>query len=57
MAEIESLLSEDANVKKRRIRMLVSIIIGVVLLHVAAGVVAGIFIVAKYIFLLLRTSL
>ena len=50
MAEIESLLSEDANVKKRRIRMLVSIIIGVVLLHVAAGLVAGIFIVAKYIF-------
>ena len=50
MAKIESLLSEDALVRKRRIRMVVSIIIGVVLLHVAAGVLAGIFIVARYIF-------
>lgn len=50
MAGIESLLSEDSGAKKRRIRMVVSILIGVVLLHVAAGVVAGIFIVAKYIF-------
>ena len=50
MAKIESLLSEDALVRKRRIRMVFSIIIGVILLHVAAGVVAGIFIVARYIF-------
>ena len=50
MAKIESLLSEDELVRKRRIRMVVSIIIGVILLHVAAGVVAGIFIVARYIF-------
>ena len=50
MAGFESILSEDAAVRKRRIRMVVSIIIGVVLLHVAAGVVAGIFIVARYIF-------
>ncbi len=50
MAAVESFLSEDANAKKRRLRMLVSILIGVVLLHVGAGVVAGIFIVAKYIF-------
>lgn len=50
MAAVESFLSEDANAKKRRLRMIVSILIGVVLLHVAAGVVAGIFIVAKYIF-------
>ncbi len=50
MAKIERLLSEDALVKKRRIRMVVSIIIGVILLHVAAGVVAGVFIVARYIF-------
>lgn len=50
MAGIESLLSEDAGAKKRRLRMVISILIGVVLLHVAAGVVAGIFIVAKYIF-------
>jgi hypothetical protein len=50
MAAIESLLSEDAGAKKRRIRMVISILIGVLLLHVAAGVIAGIFIVAKYIF-------
>lgn len=50
MAKIETLLSEDEVVRKRRIRMVVSIIIGVILLHVAAGVVAGIFIVARYIF-------
>ncbi|MFZ9964786.1 MAG: hypothetical protein ACO3GO_06215 [Terrimicrobiaceae bacterium] len=50
MEKIEILLNEDAGAKKRRLRMVVSILIGVVLLHVAAGVVAGIFIVAKYIF-------
>ena len=50
MAGIESLLSEDTGAKKRRIRMVISILIGVLLLHVAAGVIAGIFIVAKYIF-------
>jgi hypothetical protein len=50
MAKIESLLSEDAVIRKRRIRMVVSIIIGVVLLHLAGGIVAGVFIVAKYIF-------
>ena len=50
MAAIESLLSEGAGAKKRRIRMVISILIGVLLLHVAAGVIAGIFIVAKYIF-------
>lgn len=50
MAKIESLLGEAADVRKRRYRMVVSIIIGVILLHVAGGVVAGVFIVAKYIF-------
>lgn len=50
MASFESILSEDAGVKKRRLRMLLSILIGVILLHVAAGLVAGVFIVAKYIF-------
>ena len=50
MAAIESLLSESAGAKKRRVRMVISILIGVLLLHVAAGVIAGIFIVAKYIF-------
>jgi len=50
MAGFESILSEDPGAKKRRLRMVISILIGVVLLHVAAGVIAGIFIVAKYIF-------
>jgi hypothetical protein len=50
MAAVESFLNEDANAKKRRRKMLFSILIGVVLLHIAAGVVAGIFVVARYIF-------
>ena len=50
MAGFESILREDPEAKKRRLRMVISILIGVVLLHVAAGLVAGIFIVAKYIF-------
>ena len=50
MAAIESFLSESAAAKKRRWAMLGTIFLGVILLHVAAGVVAGIFIVAKYIF-------
>jgi hypothetical protein len=50
MAAVESYLNEDAGAKKRRRQMIISILIGVVILHVAAGVVAGIFVVAKYIF-------
>jgi hypothetical protein len=50
MAAIESFLSESAAAKKRRWAMLGTIFLGVILLHVAAGLVAGIFIVAKYIF-------
>lgn len=50
MAAIESFLSEDDAAKKRRRTTIISILLGVVLLHVAGGVVAGIFIVAKYIF-------
>lgn len=50
MAAIEAYLSESAAAKKRRWAMLTSILIGVVLLHLAAGVVAGLFVVAKYIF-------
>ena len=50
MAAVESFLNEDAGAKKRRRQMIISILIGVVILHVAAGVVAGIFVVAKYIF-------
>lgn len=47
---IESLISESSAARKKRWATIVSILVGVLLLHVAAGVVAGIFIVAKYIF-------
>lgn len=50
MEKIETFLSEDVVVKKRRLRMVVSILVGVVLLHVAGAIVAGVFIVARYIF-------
>jgi hypothetical protein len=50
MASVETLLSESDIQKKRRRQLIISIIIGVVVLHVGAGVVAGIFVVAKYIF-------
>ena len=50
MAAVESFLNEDAGAKKRRRQMIISILIGVVILHVAAGAIAGIFVVAKYIF-------
>lgn len=50
MASVETLLSESDIQKKRRRNLIVSIILGVVILHVGAGVIAGIFVVAKYIF-------
>jgi hypothetical protein len=50
MASVETLLSESDIQKKRRRQLIISIIIGVIVLHVGAGVVAGIFVVAKYIF-------
>jgi hypothetical protein len=50
MAAIESFLSESTAAKKRRLAMLGTILLGVIILHVAAGLVAGIFVVAKYIF-------
>lgn len=50
MASVETLLSESEIQKKRRRNLIVSIILGVIILHVGAGVIAGIFVVAKYIF-------
>jgi hypothetical protein len=50
MASVETLLSESDIQKKRRRQLIISIIIGVIVLHVGAGVIAGIFVVAKYIF-------
>ena len=50
MAAVEAFLTEGATAKKRRWAMLGSILIGVIILHIAAGVVAGLFVVAKYMF-------
>jgi len=50
MAAIEAFLSESTAAKKRRWAMLGSILVGVLVLHAAAAVVAGVFVVAKYIF-------
>jgi hypothetical protein len=50
MAGVDAFLNESDASKKRRYKTLISILVGVLLLHIAAGVVAGVFIVAKYIF-------
>jgi hypothetical protein len=50
MAAVEAFLTEGAASRKRRWAMLGSILIGVIILHIAAGVVAGLFVVAKYMF-------
>jgi hypothetical protein len=50
MAAVEAFLTEGASARKRRWAMLGSILIGVIILHIAAGVVAGLFVVAKYMF-------
>lgn len=44
---VETLL-EDRTQAGRRRKLIISIIIGVVVIHIAAGVVAGIFVVARY---------
>ena len=50
MAAVEAFLTEGAAARKRRWAMLGSILIGVIILHITAGVVAGLFVVAKYMF-------
>jgi len=50
MPAVDAILSEDAAVRKRRRTLIVSILIGVVVLHVGAGFVAGVIVVAKYFF-------
>ncbi len=50
MAGIDSMLSEGEKTKKKRRKMVISIILIVVGLHLAAGVVAGVLVVARYIF-------
>lgn len=50
MAAVESLLSEDEKAKRRRRNLIFTIIAAAVVLHIAGGVVAGVIVVAKYIF-------
>lgn len=50
MAAVESFLSEDELARRRRRKLIVSILIGAVILHLAGGIVAGVIVVAKYIF-------
>lgn len=50
MAAVETFLSEDAQAKKRRRKLLLAILIGVVTIHLAGGIVAGVIVVARYIF-------
>ena len=50
MPAVETFLTEDEKAKRRRRKMILSIIVGVIILHVFAGVVAGVIVVAKYIF-------
>lgn len=50
MTNVEHILSENDAARKRRRRLVVSILLGVLALHIGAGVIAGVFVVAKYIF-------
>ncbi len=50
MAGVSTLLDEGAAAKKRRRNLFITILIAVVVLHVGIGVVAGILVIAKYIF-------
>ncbi len=50
MAALEELLSEGALARKRRRKLIISIIVGVLVLHLLGGIVAGVIVVAKYIF-------
>jgi len=47
-AAVESLLSEDVLFKKRRRKLIISIIVGAVILHLIFGIFAGVWVVAKY---------
>ena len=50
MPAVEKFLSEDDLLKQRRKRLIITIIIAVIGIHVAGGIVAGVIVVAKYIF-------
>ncbi len=50
MPGVESFLDEGARAKSRRRRLIIGILLGVVAIHVAAGIIAGAVVVAKYFF-------
>ena len=50
MPAIETLLGESTQARKRRRRLLLAILVGVLALHIAGGIVAGVLVVAKYFF-------
>ena len=50
MPAVETFLSEDALLKQRRKRLIITIIIAVIGIHVAGGIIAGVIVVAKYMF-------
>lgn len=50
MAAVDAILSADEAARRRRRKVLLSIFLGVIALHAAAGFVAGAIVVAKYFF-------
>jgi hypothetical protein len=48
-AAVENLLDEDALAKKRRRKLIISIIVGAVVLHLVFGLFAGVWVIAKYL--------
>ncbi len=47
-AAVENILDEDALAKKRRRKLIISIIIGAIVLHLIFGLFAGVWVIAKY---------
>lgn len=50
MAAVETYLSDDAKTRQRRRKLIWTIILAVIGLHVAGGIVAGVIVVARYVF-------
>jgi len=48
MASASILIEDATDVKKRRKRLIISVIVGAVVVHLIAGIVAGVLIVARY---------
>jgi hypothetical protein len=48
MAAISTLIEDRSDVRKGRRRMVISVIVGAIIIHVIAGIIAGVYIVARY---------